>query len=80
MGAPMPTTEDKLESLFAKVRTLPKARQELAVEALSEIAQEETYRFSEDEQAVLGHALERAKRGEFASEAEVDEALNKRWP
>jgi hypothetical protein len=29
---------------------------------------------------VLGHALERAKRGEFASEAEVDEALNKRWP
>jgi predicted transcriptional regulator len=72
----MPTTEDKLESLFAKVRTLPKARQELAVEALSEIAQEETYRLSEDEQA----ALERAKRGEFASEAEVDEALNKRWP
>jgi hypothetical protein len=50
------------------------------VEALSEIAQEETYRLSEDEQAVLGHALERAKRGEFASEAEVDEALNKRWP
>jgi hypothetical protein len=76
MGAPMPTTEDKLESLFAKVRTLPKARQELAVEVLSEIAQEETYRLSEDEQA----ALERAKRGEFASEAEVDEALNKRWP
>jgi hypothetical protein len=57
MGAPMPTTEDKLESLFAKVRTLPKARQELAVEALSEIAQEETYRLSEDEQ---GRARARA--------------------
>jgi hypothetical protein len=75
----MPTTEDKLESLFAKVRTLPKARQELAVEALSEIAEEETYRLSDDERGVLERALERAKRGEFASQAEIDEALNKRW-
>jgi hypothetical protein len=39
----MATTEDRLETLFAKVRALPKPRQELAVEALSEIADEETY-------------------------------------
>ncbi len=75
----MPTTENKLETLFAKVRALPKARQELAVEVLSEIAEEETYQLSEDERAVLERPLERAKRGEFTSEAEIDEALNKRW-
>ena len=75
----MATTEDKLEVLFAKVRTLPKTRQELAVEALSEIADEETYVLSDDERAVLERALERAKRGEFASDIDVDEVLNKPW-
>jgi len=75
----MTTTEDKLESLFAKVRTLPKARQELAVEALSEIANEETYGLSDDERAVLDPALARAQRGKFAPDADVNEVLNKRW-
>jgi hypothetical protein len=73
----MTTTEDRLETLFAKVRALPKARQELAVEALSEIADEDTYALSEDERAVPESALERAKRGEFASQADIDEVLNK---
>jgi len=75
----MATTEDKLETLFAKVRALPKARQELAVEALSEIADGETYDLSDEERAVLEPALERAKRGEFASDADVDQVLNKPW-
>ena len=75
----MATTEDRLETLFAKVRALPKARRELAVEALSEIADEETYALSEDERAVLESALERSKRGEFASQADIDEVLNKPW-
>jgi hypothetical protein len=75
----MATTEDRLETLFAKVRALPKARRELAVEALSEIADEETYALSEDERAVLESALERSKRGEFASQADIDEVLDKPW-
>jgi hypothetical protein len=75
----MATTEEKLETLFAKVRALPKPRQELAVEALSEITDEETYALSDDERAVLESALERAKRGEFASHADIDEVLNKPW-
>jgi hypothetical protein len=75
----MATTEDELETLFAKVRALPKARQELAVEALSEITNEETYALSDDERATLESALERAKRREFASEADIDEVLNKPW-
>ena len=73
------TTEDELETLFAKVRALPRTRQALAIAALSEIADEDVYILSEDERAVLEPALERAKRGEFASEAEVDEAINKPW-
>jgi hypothetical protein len=76
----MTTTENKLEDLFAKLRALPKARQELAVEVLSEIAEEETYSLSKEESAVLERALERARRGDFASEAEVNEVLNKPWP
>ena len=75
----MMTTEDKLETLFAKVRTLPKGRQELAVEALSEITDEREYQLSDAERAVFEPALARAKRGEFASEADVDEVLNKPW-
>jgi len=75
----MPKTEDELERLFAKVRSLPKARQDLAVEVLSEITDEGVYALSDEERAVLEPALERAKRGEFASDAEVDEAINSSW-
>ena len=73
------TIEEKLESLFAKLRALPKERQQLAVLALSEIAEDEVYVLSEEERAILEPALERGKRGEFASEVDVDEALNKPW-
>jgi len=75
----MATTEEKLETLFAKVRALPEERQQMAIMALSEIAEEEVYILSDEERAILEPALERAKRGEFASDAEVDEVLNKPW-
>ncbi len=75
----MPAIEDKLETLFAKVRALPEGRQELAVEALSEITDEHEYELSDAERAVLEPALARAKRGEFASNADVDEVLKKSW-
>ena len=74
----MPKTEDKLERLIVKVRTLPTARKRLAVEALAAIT-DDTYVLSDDERAVLEPALARAERGEFASDAEVDEVLNKPW-
>jgi uncharacterized protein YjiK len=74
----MPKTEDKLETLFAKVRTLPKERKQLAVEALSEIAEEEVYALSDEERAVLEPELDGAKRGEFASDEEVAEVFSKR--
>ena len=74
----MPKTEEKLERLIVKVRTLPTARKRLAVEALAAIT-DDTYVLSDDERAVLAPALARAERGEFASDAEVDEVLNKPW-
>ena len=75
----MASIDDTLERLFARVRSLPAARQEQAIEALSEIVEGDAYQLSEDERAVLEPALERAKRGELATDAEVDEALNKPW-
>ena len=47
--------------------------------ALTEIAEDDVYVLSDEERAILEPALERAKRGEFASDAEVDEVLNKPW-
>jgi hypothetical protein len=74
----MTTTQEKLETLFAKVRALPETRQKATVEALTDIA-EEPYQLSDDELAVLRPALERAKRGEFAADATTSDALTKPW-
>jgi hypothetical protein len=74
----MTTIDEKLEALFAKVSALPRERQEHAIIALTEIT-EDIYELSDEERAILEPALERAKRGEFASDAEVDEILNKPW-
>jgi len=49
------------------------------VEALAEIADPAPYDLSDEERAVLEPALERAKRGDFASDEEVNEAINKPW-
>ena len=75
----MPKVDDSLETLFAKVRSLPKEQQARAIDALSEIVETEVYELSEGERAILEPALERAKRGDIASEAEVNEALDKPW-
>ncbi len=75
----MPTIDEKLEALFAKVRALPEPRQQLIVETLTELTDPTPYRLSGDELAVLEPELEGARRGEFASQAEVDAILNKPW-
>ena len=61
-----------LEQAIAKVRRLPAEQQQLAAELLEELAAvEETYILSDAERAILLPALERAKRGEFASDEEM---------
>ena len=75
----MTKLETRLETLFAKLRALPEDRQEFALEVLAEVVEDEVYVLSEEERAILEPALERAERGEFATDAEVDEVLNKPW-
>ena len=77
-GKAMSATNEKLETLFAKVRSLPAERQQAAIEALAYIAAE-PYELSEDELGVLRPALERAQRGEYASDDEVSELLGGPW-
>ena len=74
----MNTIQEKLETLFDKVRALSEERQQAAAEVLSEIASE-SYILSEDEPRVLRPALERAQRGEYADETDVSELLDKPW-
>lgn len=73
------TTDEKLEILFAKVRALPKERQQLAIMALSEIAEDDVYVLSDEELAILEPALRDAERGENLSDAETDDLLTKPW-
>jgi hypothetical protein len=75
----MPTTEEKLETLIAKLRTLPEDRKELAVEALAEITDEEVYVLSDDERAVLEPRLAEAKRSDNLVDADKVDLLNKPW-
>jgi hypothetical protein len=74
----MATTDEKLEDLFARVRALPKARRQAAVDALAEIA-EGFYQLSDEETAVLRPALEDAHLGNNLEEADEADVLHKPW-
>ena len=74
----MPNIQEKLELLFERVRSLPREGQEAALDALADIASE-PYPLSNDELLILKPALERARRGEYASDAEASELLDKIW-
>jgi hypothetical protein len=74
----MTAIQEKLETLFAKLLTLPEARQQAALEALSDIT-EEPYQLSDDELATLRPALARAERGEFAADALESDLFTKPW-
>jgi hypothetical protein len=74
----MITVQQKLESLFAKLRTFPEARQQAAVEALAEITRE-PYRLSDEGLAVLRQALGRAQHGKLADHALASDFLAQPW-
>lgn len=75
----MTTTQEKLEVLFAKVRTLPEPRQKAVLDALSEIAEDDIYGLSDEERAILEPALAEAKRGENLIAAENLHLLTRPW-
>lgn len=74
MTKPSPT----LEALFQKVRALPDERLRIAVEALEDITNA-PLELSDEELSVLRPAMERACQGDFASDTEVSDLLDKPW-
>jgi hypothetical protein len=75
---PMSATNEKLETLSGGVNSRPKERQEAAIGDVANIASQ-PYELSPGELAVLKPALERAGRGEWASDDEVSGLLDNTW-
>jgi hypothetical protein len=66
-----------LDQAIAKVRELPEPEQELAAQSLmvfAELAKEGVYPLSPEERAALEESKAQARRGEFATDEEVDAA------
>lgn len=70
-----------LEDALAKMLRLPEDKQEVAAELLEQLAaaDSETYPLFDDERAIIREAFERARRGEFATDDQVDAALRRPW-
>jgi hypothetical protein len=66
-----------LDEAIAKVRELPEAEQERAAESLmvfAELARQGTYKLSSAERAAIDASRAQVRRGEFATDAEVEAA------
>ena len=73
----MQTMSKLLDTTIAKVRELPEEEQERAAEALiafAELAKQGVYTLSADERAVIEEPKAAIRRGEFASDADVEAA------
>ena len=69
-----------LEDALAKVLRLPEDKQEVAAELLEQLASgSDPYPLSDEELAIVRDALTRARRGELASDEQVDAALRRPW-
>jgi predicted transcriptional regulator len=67
---------DLMEKALAAIGRWPTARQDEAAKMLLALDRlGETYLASEDELAAIDEALAQARRGEFATEAEVEAAF-----
>ncbi len=66
-----------LDQAIAKVRELPAEEQERAAEALmlfAELAKQGVYRLSPEERTAIEESREQARRGELATDQEVEAA------
>jgi hypothetical protein len=66
-----------LDQAIAKVRELPEDEQELAAQALltfAQLAKQGIYRLSPEERAAISESRAQVRRGEFATDAEVEAA------
>lgn len=67
-------TKDQIDAVLERVHSWPKARQEDAARILLALEAQtvEPYALSDEERTELEAALEEAKRGELATDAEVE--------
>jgi hypothetical protein len=66
-----------LDEAIAKLRELPEEEQERAAESLlrfAELAKEGAYKLSDDERTAIEASKAAVRRGEFATDAEVEAA------
>jgi hypothetical protein len=70
-----------LEHAIDKVLRLPEAQQEVAAEMLEQIAlgTAAPHTLSDEERARVDEAFARARRGEFASDTDVDSIIRRPW-
>jgi hypothetical protein len=71
-----------LEEAIEKVKKLPADRQAYVAEILEQIvsdAEEGVFEIPDEHMERVLEGLEQAKRGEFASDEEVNEVLRKPW-
>ena len=70
-----------LEDALGKVLRLSEDKQAIAAELLELLAQDEAvpYALSPDERMIVREALDRATKGGFADEADVDATLRRPW-
>lgn len=70
----------RLETVIEKLRALPLDRQNEIAEIIEGLGLDAgAHNLSDDDLAVLLDSLDQAKRGEFASQDEVDKLLDTPW-
>jgi len=70
-----------LEQALGKVLRLSEAEQDVAAELLEQLAVGSSgpYELTDSERSIVDAALQRARSGAFASDAEVEAALRRPW-
>ena len=67
-------TKEQIEAVFERIRTWPEDWQEEAVQAFLRVEQdyENPFELTEEEERELDEAIERADRGEFVPQEEME--------
>ena len=70
-----------IDDAMRLAQSLPASRQRLAIEFIHQLAAfaSPAHRMPDGVQAIIDESRARAERGEFASEEDVDAALNRPW-
>lgn len=71
-------TKEQIDEILARVRTWPAKEQEKAADVLLAMeGSRRVYQLSDEDRASIRRGLEQARRGEFASDEEVEALFNR---